>query len=365
MERDTYFMSIAIELAYKFKGLTHPNPTVGAVIVKNGEVIGKGFHKGAGKPHAEIEAINDALKRGYSLKGTTIYVTLEPCCHYGRTPPCTDAIVKHGFKRVVVSTLDPNPLVSGKGIEFLRSKGIEVVTGVLEAEAKKLNEDFFVFIKEKRPFVHLKIAQTIDGKIATFTGDSKWITSEPSRKYAHKLRKEAGAVLVGVGTAINDNPELTVRHIKTEKQPVRVLIDKKLKTPISYKIFNEKSKTVVITSDEADKEKLVKLKEKNVELKLLPTVNGKFQVKDILDVLYSIGVVQVLVEGGSKTVTEFIKSGYVDRLSVFIAPKLIGDRGLSSISELNIQKVSESIHLTIEDIRIFQDDIYVSYRPVK
>ena len=361
---DIFFMGRALELAKRFKGLTHPNPTVGAVIVKNGKIIGEGAHIQAGKPHAEIEAINNALKRGYSLEDSTIYVTLEPCCHFGKTPPCTDAIIHYRFKRVVVATLDPNPVVSGRGLEILRRKGIETKVGVLEEEARRLNEDFFLFIREKRPFIHLKFAQTIDGKIATFSGDSKWISSKSSRIYAHKLRKEAGSVLVGVGTAVNDNPELTVRYVDTERQPVRILIDKDLKTPLSSKIFNNRAKTVLITSENTDRKKIEKLKNLGVEILILSLKNGRFDIEDILSILYEMGVVHVLIEGGSKTATEFLKSGYVDKISVFIAPKIIGSDGLSSISRLNIEKVKESFRFEIEDVKRFEDDIYLSYRPV-
>ncbi len=362
---DIFFMSRALELAKKFKGLTHPNPTVGAIIVKNGKIIGEGAHRQAGKPHAEIEAINDALKRGYSLEGSTIYVTLEPCCHFGKTPPCTNALIRYRFKRVVVATLDPNPVVSGRGLDILRRKGIETKVGVLEEEARRLNEDFFLFIREKRPFVHLKFAQTIDGKIATFSGDSKWISSKSSRKYAHKLRKEAGSVLVGVGTAVNDNPELTVRYVETERQPIRILIDKDIKTPLNSKIFNNRAKTVLITSENIDSEKIEKLKNIGIDILKLPLKNGRFDIEDILSTLYDMEVVHVLVEGGSKTATEFLKSGYVDKISVFIAPKIIGSEGLSSISELRIDKIKDGFRFDIEDVKRFEDDIYLSYRPVR
>lgn len=356
-------MSLALELAYKQKGITHPNPTVGAVIVKNGKILGKGYHKGAGNPHAEIEAINDALKKGYSLEGATIYITLEPCCHYGRTPPCTDAIINHKFKKVVIATKDPNPQVSGKGIKILKEKGIQVKTGVLEEYAKKLNEDFFTFITKKRPFIHLKLAQTIDGKIASFTGSSKWITNEKSREYAHLLRKEAGAVLVGINTVLTDNPLLTVRNIKTQKQPKRIILDKSLKIPENSRILNKEADTIIITSNNADKEKIKKLTDKGITIEKLPLINGKFDIKDLLSLLYKLEIVQVLVEGGSQTITEFIKTKKVDRFSIFIAPKILGKEGISSIGNLNIENIKDAYNFHLEDLRRFDDDIYLSLKP--
>ena len=362
MEKDIHYMAHAIKLANKYKGLTHPNPTVGAVIVKNNRIIGEGFHKGAGFPHAEIEAIQDAIKKGESLEDSTIYITLEPCCHYGRTPPCTDAIIKYGFKKVVIGTLDPNPHVSGKGVNILKDKGIEVVVGVLEKEAKKLNEDFFTFITEKRPYVHIKVAQTLDGKIATYTGSSKWITGEKSRTFAHRLRKEAGAVLVGINTVLIDNPKLTVRHIKTDKQPLRIVLDKNLKIPLNANALSKEAKTLIITSELVDKEKVKRLLYLGIEVEMLPVEKGRFSIKNLLELLYSKGVVQILVEGGASTITEFLKSGYLDRLSVFISPKIVGSEGLDVIKELEISSIQESYSFSVEEIKRFEDDIYISLK---
>jgi len=342
--KDKIFMKEALKLAKKRKGLTHPNPTVGAVIVKNGKIIGKGYHEKAGMPHAERQAIKDAINKGYDITNSTMYITLEPCCHYGKTPPCTQAIIDNRIKRVVIATLDPNPLVAGKGVEILKKQGLDVEVGVLENEAKELNEDFFVFIKEKRPFIHLKWAQSLDGKIATFTGSSKWITGEKARKYAHKLRNEATAILVGVGTVLKDNPSLTVRYIKTEKQPIRVLIDKELKVPSDFNIYDSKAKTVVITSNKANKEKLKKLSEKeNVKVKILPLKSGKFEIKDILETLYKEEIVHLFVEGGKEVITEFIKKNLFDKISVFIAPKIIGEDGISAVGKLGIEKIEDAI----------------------
>jgi len=365
MERvnDEIFMKEALRLAELRKGLTHPNPTVGAVIVKDGKIIGKGFHKKAGMPHAEREAINDAIKKGFNLEGSTMYVTLEPCCHYGRTPPCTEAIIDRRIKRVVIATVDPNPQVSGKGVEILKKHGIETVVGVLQDEARKLNEDFFVDIKEKRPFIHLKIAHSLDGKIATGTGSSKWITSEESRRYVHKLRRESTAIMVGTNTVLKDNPNLTVRYTETERQPLRVVLDKDLKIPEDYNVFNNEAKTVLFTSDIADRNKIKRLEDKGVQIVRLPLKNRRFDLNDILKNLYSLDVVHLFIEGGRDLITQFLKEKLFDRISVFIAPKIIGEDGISSFGKLGIDTVDKSINLHLEDIKRFGDDILLQLRP--
>ncbi len=351
-------MKEALKLAEIRKGLTHPNPTVGAVIIKDGKIIGKGFHEKAGKPHAEREAIKDALSKGYDITGSIMYVTLEPCCHYGRTPPCTEAIIDNRISKVVIATLDPNPQVAGKGVEILRNHGIKVITGVLEEEARKLNEDFFVFITEKRPFIHLKIAQSIDGKIATKTGSSKWITGEDARKYVHKLRKEATAVMVGTGTVLSDNPQLTVRHIETEKQPKRVIIDRDLKIPINYKVFDKNADTVIFTSKNADKEKIKQLEKKeNIKVIQIPLKEGRFDLMDILEELYRLEIVHLFVEGGKDLITQFISEKLFDKISLFIAPKIIGEDGLSAFGKLGVENIKDTLELTIKNIKRFKEDI--------
>lgn len=359
MENFEYYMKIALDLAKQRKGLTYPNPTVGAVIVKDNQIIGKGCHYKAGYLHAEREAIKDAKEKGYDLKGSTMFVTLEPCCHYGKTPPCTNAIIEEGISKVVIGCLDENPLVKGKGVEILKLHGIEVITGVLEKDCKKINEDFFIYISKKRPFIHIKIAQTLDGKIATKTGDSKWITNEKSRFFAHILRNEATAILVGTNTVLKDNPLLTVRNISTEKQPIRVVIDRDLKIPINYNVFNVDAKTIVITSKNVDQEKLKIFEEKgNIEIIKLPTIKNRFKVEDILKVLYEKNIVHLLVEGGKDTISEFLKNSLVDKISLFVAPKIIGEDGITSIGILGIENIKDSLKLKVEDFKIFDGDFY-------
>ncbi len=363
MNEDIKFMKEAINLAKTRKGFTHPNPTVGAVIVKDGKVLGKGVHKKAGFPHAEREAIKDALEKGNDIKGATMYITLEPCCHYGRTPPCSDAIIESGIKKVVVATLDPNPLVAGKGLEKLKKHDIEVKMGLLEEEAKELNADFFTYITEKRPYVILKWAQSIDGKIATYTGDSKWITSEESRKSVHQLRKEVSAVLVGKNTALKDNPQLTVRHVQTEKQPIRVLIDKNLDVPPNYNIYNSDAKTIVFTrKNPKNKQTLEILKnKKNVEIIQKKVIDKKMPIKEILDELYKREVVSVLVEGGGTTIGSFLKENLYDEINVYIGNVIIGE-GIDSVSGLKCEFLKQCKRLKLVDIEKIDNDVRLRYR---
>ena len=252
---DEYYMRKALALARKGLGSTSPNPMVGAVIVKKGEIIGKGYHRRFGSPHAEIEAIKDAEG---SINGATLYVTLEPCCHTGKkTPPCLDTLLKYDLKRVVIGTIDPNPQVSGRSVKALREKGIETEVGVLEEECRKLNETYFKHIQTGMPFVTLKFAQTLDGRIATLTGDSKWISSQKSLQWAHRLRSQHDAVMVGVGTVLKDDPQLTVRLAKG-RNPVRVVADSRLRTPLGAQILKEQgiAQAIIATTKRADLEKM-------------------------------------------------------------------------------------------------------------
>ncbi len=346
------FMKIALSLAERRKGLTHPNPTVGCVIVKDGKVVGRGYHERAGKPHAEVVALQEA---GEKARGSTVYVTLEPCSHYGKTPPCSDALIKAGVKEVFVALQDPNPLVSGKGINRLKEAGIKVYVGLCEEEARRLNEDFFLYIREKRPYITLKMAQSIDGRFATLTGDSKWITSEESRRLAHKLRAEASAILVGVGTVISDDPQLTVRHVKTDKQPLKVILDPNLDTPLSSKVFKE-GRTIIFTS-RREVEEIKKLND--VEVINLELVNGAFDLQEVVRKLYEREVMHLMVEGGGYTITSFLRAGLFDRVCVFQAPKFIGEG--KGVGDLGVRRVSESITLKLREFKQLSSDVYLEY----
>ncbi len=356
MSKDEYYMQIALELAKERKGFTHPNPTVGCVIVKDDQIIAKANHEKAGDLHAEAKALQIA---GDLAKGATLYVTLEPCNHFGRTPPCTDAIIRSGIKRVVIATLDPNPLVCGGGVKKLKEHVIEVEVGVLEEQAKELNQDFFVYISQKRPYVTLKFAQSIDGKTALESGESKWITSFESRRHAHTLRKEATAILVGINTVLQDDPLLTVRHVESQKQPIRIVLDPNLKIPLEAKLVKDKSsKTIVITANE-NREKIKALEEEKVEVILAPTKDGKLDLSEVLRELYFREIMHLLVEGGSTTLTSFIKEGLFDRVFVYIAPFFIG-KG-KTLGDIGIDKLEDAPRLKLKGVYNFGDDVAIEY----
>ena len=351
-----FFMKMALDLAIKAKGRTSPNPMVGALVVNEGAVVGTGYHKKAGTPHAEVEAITAASGK---TNNATLYVTLEPCTHFGRTPPCTDAIIRAGLKRVVIATLDPNPLVSGKGVERLKRAGIEVSVGVLEEEAKRLNEDFFTYITQKRPYITLKWAQSIDGSMATKTGDSKWISSQESRDFAHRLRAEATAVLVGINTALRDDPELTIRAFPWERQPIRIVLDPQLRIREDLKLIRDgKASTIIITASE-NREKIQRLEEMGVKVLLAPSKDGRLDLREVLRELYFMEIMHLLVEGGSITHTTFIREGLFDRLWVFVAPLLIGEG--KRIGELNVEALQEAKRLRLREIKRFGEDVALEY----
>jgi len=338
---DSYYMGIAIRLARRGIGKTSPNPMVGSVIVANGKIIGQGYHKKCGDHHAEINAINSTKK---NIKGSTFYVTLEPCSHYGRTPPCVDALIQEKPGRVVVGSLDPNPEVNGKGIKILRSKGIKVDVGIRESECMQLNEHYFKFIKTGMPYITVKYAQTLDGRIATRSGDSQWISSEASRKYVHRLRGINMGIMVGAGTAVADNPQLTVRHVKG-KNPFRIIVDSKLRIPIKSSVLTDANAhlTIMATTSSAPSGKMTAIKKQGAEVLVVKKEkNGNVSLKDLLRKLGKREIMSVLVEGGSEIITSLLKAGLVDKMIIPIAPKIVG-KGLEAIGDLNINKINKSI----------------------
>jgi diaminohydroxyphosphoribosylaminopyrimidine deaminase / 5-amino-6-(5-phosphoribosylamino)uracil reductase len=343
---DEKYMRMALQLAEKARGRTSPNPMVGAIVVKGGKVISRGYHHRAGEPHAEAIALR---KAGLKAKGATLYVTLEPCSHTNkRTPPCAPLVISSGVKRVVVAMVDPNPRVSGGGIKALRKAGIEVVAGVLEEEAKKLNEAFIKYITTGMPFVTLKIAQTLDGKIATATGESKWITGEQAREEGHKLRDSNDAILVGVNTVLQDNPSLTTR-IPKGRDPIRVIVDTKLRTPLKAKVITQSSsaKTYIATLDTMPKDRLVKLLDAGAEIVLARGNKGRVDLKALMKMLGGIGVTSVLIEGGAEVNASALRSGIVDKVVMFIAPVLMtGTNSLCSIGGASPVKLSQAIRLS-------------------
>jgi diaminohydroxyphosphoribosylaminopyrimidine deaminase/5-amino-6-(5-phosphoribosylamino)uracil reductase len=357
---DEFFMKRALKLAIKGKGHASPNPMVGALIVKEGKIIGEGYHKKFGENHAEINAINHASE---SIEGATFYVTLEPCSHYGKTPPCAERIVDVKASRVVIGTTDPNPLVSGKGIEILENHGIKTKVGILQRECVALNEKYFKFIKTRIPFVTLKYAQTIDGRIATSATHSQWISSGPSLKYAHKLRSHHDGILVGIGTVLKDDPDLTVRLVRG-RNPLRIVCDSNLQIPVNARILQnqKKAKTLVATTPRCSGEKLASLEGMGIEV-LVIDKDGDNHV-DLKKLLVELGkreISSVLVEGGSKIITSLVKEKLFDRMMIITAPKILG-KGIEAIGDLGIEKMIDSIGLTFERVYRKGDDVVIDAR---
>ena len=354
------YMKRALELAEKGEGYTNPNPLVGAVIVKNGKIIGEGYHEVYGSHHAEVNAFLSATE---DVKGATMYVTLEPCSHYGKTPPCANKIVEKGIKKVVIANKDPNDKVSGRGINILKENGIEVVTGVLEEEGSKLNEIFFKYITTKLPFCILKTAMTLDGKIATRTGDSKWITNEESRKYVHKLRNKLSAIMVGIGTVLEDDPYLTTRLDGVSgSDPVRIIVDTTARIPLEANVLNLKSnaKTIIATTELAPVEKIKALEDKDAEVIICPLKNNKVDLKYLMKVLGEQGIDSILIEGGSQLNFSAIEDGIVDKVNVFISPKLIGgNTAKTPVGGSGIELMKDAIMFNNIDIHKFGDDIMI------
>ncbi|MBL7664612.1 MAG: bifunctional diaminohydroxyphosphoribosylaminopyrimidine deaminase/5-amino-6-(5-phosphoribosylamino)uracil reductase RibD [Bacteriovoracaceae bacterium] len=347
------------ELAKLARGKTSPNPMVGAVIVKNGRVLATGFHRKAGSDHAELDAIKNATE---SLEGATLYCNLEPCSHLNkRTPPCTQRIIQEKFAHVVIANVDPNPAVNGHGIELLKQAGITVETGILANEGEELNEIFFKNMRTQKPFVHLKIAQTIDGRIATNSGDSQWITNEFSRQAVHQLRSEYDAILIGAETLRRDNPQLTIRLGDEISSPVRLVLSQSGDLPYESKIFQDEFsyKTIVVVPEDVvnkKRELFTKLEKKSVQVLALGSDSKSIDLNNLLDVLYANSIRSVLVEGGSEIFTHFINQKLYDRISFFIAPKILGD-GINAVGNLNHDKMYQSIELTQIKTKQYFDDI--------
>ncbi|ACF14530.1 riboflavin biosynthesis protein RibD [Chloroherpeton thalassium ATCC 35110] len=355
---DEFYIDRCLKLAKKGAGFVSPNPLVGSVIVHNGKIIGEGFHEVYGGPHAEVNAIG-SVAQPILLQESTLYVNLEPCAHFGKTPPCADLIIRHKIPRVVIGCLDPFEHVSGKGAEKLRHAGVEVKVGVLESEALRLNEAFIHFHIQKRPFVALKFAQTLDGKIATTSGDSKWITNKASRTLGHQLRSWHSAILIGTNTALADDPELTVRHVEG-KNPVRVLLDRRLSVPLTAKIFNAAANTLVFTSSQnTNHPKVGKLNEKNVEVFFVTENEAGLSFSEIFQVLYEKKLLSVYVEGGSGVYSRLIQEGYCEKFYGFIAPKIVGGDGLATFRPLEITNMAEAVSLRFHQVQMLDGDIFI------
>lgn len=355
---DEKYMRLAMQLAGNAIGRTSPNPLVGAVIVKDNRVVGCGWHRKAGTPHAEVHALNQA---GELAQGADVYVTLEPCAHYGKTPPCAKALVEAKVKNVYGGLLDVNPKVAGKGFKILEDAGIHVEYGFLQDELRKQNEVFFKWIEHKKPFIVLKAAMTLDGKIATATGQSKWITNETSRAYGYKLRDIYDGIMVGINTVIEDNPMLTAR-VDGGKNPIRIVVDSSLKIDINANVVQDKSaKTIVATTDKADKDKILKLQAQDVDVIVVDKdEQDKVDIEKLLDILGQQNICSILVEGGATLSGSFVAKKLVDKVYFFIAPKIIGGKEAKTpVAGTGILNLQEA--LTLKDIQIekLEEDILI------
>jgi diaminohydroxyphosphoribosylaminopyrimidine deaminase/5-amino-6-(5-phosphoribosylamino)uracil reductase len=350
---DHRFMARALKLAEKGIFTTHPNPRVGCVITKNGVVVGEGYHRFAGEAHAEVNALKQA---GKNAKGGTLYVNLEPCCHQGRTPPCTDAIIKAGVSRVVIAMEDPNPLVNRAGISALQKAGIAVETGINHDRAMRLNRGFIRRIVDKKPWVTLKIAVSLDGKTAMKSGESQWITSEPARLDAHRLRAASSAILTGIGTVLRDDPKMTARLPEVERQPLRIILDSRLSTPANAQILNAQGAVLIMTAPNTLNDAEL-YPQKNVEVIGMPVKGGSIDIQEVLLELGRREINELMLEAGSRLSGAMLEQGMVDELVVYMAPDLLGSdaRGMFQIPGIN--EMHDKHILEFNDIRKVGRDI--------
>lgn len=366
------YMRRAIELAKKGSGHVNPNPLVGAVIVRDGEIIGEGYHECYGQLHAERNAIANAKKRGNSLEGSTIYVTLEPCCHYGKTPPCTEAIIEEKIARVVVGSDDPNPLVSGKGFQMLREKGIEVIPHFLKEECDAMNHVFFHYIRTGTPYVAMKYAMTMDGKIACYTGDSKWVTGEESRAHVQTLRNHYKGIMAGIGTVLADDPMLNCR-IEGGRDPIRIIADSHLRIPIDSQLVRTAGQQPLIVAclPDADEEKAAQLQEKGVEVLRIPGVTTADITEEQKEVIFlpvlmkELGARKIdgiLLEGGGQLNESALQAGIVDRIYCYIAPKIFGGaQAKTPVEGQGLTRAADAWQFNRIGMQEFGQDILLEY----
>ena len=362
-QEDIEYMRRAMELAERGVGFTNPNPMVGAVIVKGGKVIGEGWHERCGEWHAERNAFKNCT---VPAEGATMYVTLEPCCHYGKTPPCTEAIIEHGIARVVVGMEDPNPLVAGKGIALLREAGIEVVCGVEEEALREQNRVFLKYISTKLPWVAMKTAMTLDGKIATRTGDSKWITGAEARAYVHELRHRFMAIVVGIGTAVADDPLLNCRiEGRGVRQPIRVVVDSNARLSLDSQLVKTAGeyRTIVAHTCFAPEERVKALREIGVEMLLCKEKEGLVDVRNLLELLGQSGIDSILLEGGGSLNYTFLAEGLADELYAFIAPKIVGGMNAKTpVEGAGMEKMADAINLELENVLNVGHDVLLKLK---
>jgi diaminohydroxyphosphoribosylaminopyrimidine deaminase/5-amino-6-(5-phosphoribosylamino)uracil reductase len=361
---DKYYMKMALDLARKGEGYTSPNPMVGAIVVRKGKIVGKGYHQAAGEVHAEVNAIDDA---GSSAKEATLYVNLEPCNHTGRTPPCTDKIIAAGINRVVMAMEDPNPGVKGGGKHYLESLGIHTTLGVCKDEAEKLNEIFIKFVTTKRPFSIIKCGATLDGRIATKTGDSKWVTSEASRNFVHRLRHTLDAIMVGINTVERDDPSLTTRladdlgNVKGH-DPTRIILDTTLRISENAKVLrlNSDSDTIIVSGNSVPTDKRTRLEKRGVRVIESQVTNGRIDLDILMDLLGNMGMTSLLIEGGSRVIASALSAGIAEKIIFFFAPKILGgDDGVPICKGKGASTMKNCI--PVKDIRVrrFGDDVMI------
>ena len=362
-QEDIEYMRRAMELAERGVGFTNPNPMVGAVIVKGGKVIGEGWHERCGEWHAERNAFKNCT---VPAEGATMYVTLEPCCHYGKTPPCTEAIIEHGIARVVVGMEDPNPLVAGKGIALLREAGVEGVCGGGEEALREQNRVFLKYISTKLPWVAMKTAMTLDGKIATRTGDSKWITGAEARAYVHELRHRFMAIVVGIGTAVADDPLLNCRiEGRGVRQPIRVVVDSNARLSLDSQLVKTAGeyRTIVAHTRFAPEESVKALREAGVEMLLCKEKEGLVDVRNLLELLGQSGIDSILLEGGGSLNYTFLAEGLADELYAFIAPKIVGGMNAKTpVEGAGMEKMADAINLELENVLNVGHDVLLKLK---
>lgn len=364
IEQHEIYMRKVLELAKKGWGRTNPNPLVGCVIVKDNKILAQGYHEIIGGNHAEANAIQQLVKNNIDARGATLYVNLEPCSHYGKTPPCANAIVKLGLKRVVIGLKDPNPIVCGRGIKILQDAGIEVITGVLEDECKRLNEIFINYITRKKPFVILKSAMTLDGKISTYTGDSKWITCQKSREFVHKLRDRVSGVLVGINTVLQDNPMLNVRLVpKNGKDSVKIVVDSKGRLPMDcnlVKNIKTEGEVILATTSSIDKMREQEYIKKGILVLKLDGKDGKVDLNLLMDELYKLNIDSVLLEGGGTLNASALESGIVDKVITFISPKIVGGiNAKTPVLGCGKEFMKDAIKLRDVNVSLFDEDVMI------
>ena len=354
---DHAYMSQALQLAEKGLYSTSPNPRVGCVIVRDGKIAGSGWHVQTGQPHAEINALNIA---GRAAQGATVYLTLEPCSHYGRTHPCAEALIRAKVAKVIIAMQDPNPLVAGKGASLLKQSGINVLVGLMGERAKDLNVGFVSRMINNRPWVRMKIAASLDGKTALNNGVSQWITGEAARHDGHRFRARSCAVLTGIGTVLEDDPQLSVRFIETSRQPLRIIIDSQLKIPTTAKVLRGEGELIFTTTD--NKERISALKEAGARPIILPSEKGKIDLAGLMQILADFEINELLVEAGNRLSSAFIREGLVDELIIYLAPHLIGNRAMGMLQLPELTDLSEKYNLKIKDLRMVGEDIRIMSR---